>query len=370
MRISHDLKSYVRKFPDNQMAWYLLGKEYERDGQKAKANYCFERSGGVYEAFEHSKAPTKIWMEYREKWMEMEEEKRKKKKRRKSVLFLLLCTLLILIPSAAAPGVERGQLYSEDWETEMKETSGIDSAGGDGTSQDRVEQVADNRVKFIAAPVQDEKMKNETTGLIINNVRLQEGHTVIVNVPKKGEYLYWQSQAEPAYRLTSNGEGGVYSESLLDESCSCMPPDQNLSLREAAEEWAAKQELSVILLSALSAFKETNNRFPEQFDELVQPFPNNMVGGSSAQLKKLFPEMITLLKHKERDRSASAITYPESDLEQKDIEDRNPPLLKSFEDTWGGQPVMQSPLQIIINKKTHRLMVLSGNVILRNYEVG
>lgn len=45
MNHSPHLKSYVKMHPDNKMAWYLLGKEYESSGQEGKANYCFNRAG-------------------------------------------------------------------------------------------------------------------------------------------------------------------------------------------------------------------------------------------------------------------------------------------------------------------------------------
>ncbi|MDG0813624.1 hypothetical protein [Cohnella rhizosphaerae] len=51
------IKDYLLKHGNNQMAWYLLGKEYLSRGQEAKANYCFAQAGPVYEAFESKKEP-------------------------------------------------------------------------------------------------------------------------------------------------------------------------------------------------------------------------------------------------------------------------------------------------------------------------
>ena len=368
MRISHDLKSYVRKYPDNQMAWYLLGKEYERDGQEAKANYCFERSAGVYEAFERNKAPTQLWMDYKEKWMEMQEVKRRKKTRQKIVWFVLLCIFLILIPSAAAPGMGKDLPLAEDWTSEMNNIAREDRIEGVGTFSSGAVQVGESAIQYLAAPVLDEEMQNELTGLIINHARLRKGHTVIVDMPKKQKYLYWPLQAAPVSRLTSNGEGGVFSETWAGESCSCLPSERNSSLQAGAEEWASKQEQAVIILSTIFAYQEKNGRFPEQFDEVIQPFPNNISAGTSASLKKMFIEMIGFAKDKEKE-SFGSNTYADRWEPQMD-KDRVKAHLVSFEDTWGGEPVLQSPIQIVINKKTHRLMVLSGNVVLRNYEVG
>lgn len=68
------LKRYVKMHPNNRMGWYLLGKEYEADGQMGKANYCYNKAGDVYEAFEHSKVPADILKDYEAKLMEMAEK--------------------------------------------------------------------------------------------------------------------------------------------------------------------------------------------------------------------------------------------------------------------------------------------------------
>lgn len=36
MKNSQHLKAYVQMHPDNKMAWYLLGKEYYKNGQQGK----------------------------------------------------------------------------------------------------------------------------------------------------------------------------------------------------------------------------------------------------------------------------------------------------------------------------------------------
>ena len=101
------LRTYVKKHPDNKMAWYLLGKEYVREGQEGKANYCFQQAGEVYEAFERSKAPADIWVDYQNKLVEMGEQKEKKQRIRKMWLTLLMLLVLALVPPADAPGFNR-----------------------------------------------------------------------------------------------------------------------------------------------------------------------------------------------------------------------------------------------------------------------
>lgn len=370
MRFSHDLKSYVRKYPDNQMAWYLLGKEYERDGQEAKANYCFERSASVYEAFERNKAPTLLWMDYKEKWLEIQEKKRRGHTRRRSICLLLLCTFLLLIPSAAAPGMRSESHPVEDWTSEINNFTRDERIEEAGTFSSSTVHAAGSEIQYLAAPILNKEIKNEVTGLILNKAQYAIGHTIIVDMPKKQEYLYWPLEAELAYRMTSNGAGGVFSETWIDDSCSCLPSERNSSLQAGAEKWASRQVQAVVLLSAITTFQEKNGRVPEQFDELIEPFPNNILAGTSLSLKKLFIELLAYAKDNEKEFPGSSNTYTDNWKSQMNVKDGAKAHMVSFEDTWGGEPALQSPIQIVINKNTHRLMVLSGNVVLRSYEVG
>ncbi|KAF4325371.1 hypothetical protein G195_000982 [Phytophthora kernoviae 00238/432] len=42
----------------------------------------------------------------------------------------------------------------------------------------------------------------------------------------------------------------------------------------------------------------------------------------------------------------------------------------AFVDTLGGKPFLQDRLEIIVDKSRHKLALISGNTIIRNYEVG
>lgn len=52
MKNSEYLKKYVGSHPDNQMAWYLLGREYTAKEEHQKAEFCFKKAGEVYKVFE------------------------------------------------------------------------------------------------------------------------------------------------------------------------------------------------------------------------------------------------------------------------------------------------------------------------------
>ncbi|WP_269800222.1 tetratricopeptide repeat protein, partial [Paenibacillus phocaensis] len=100
------LKKYVENHPNNKMAWYLLGKEYEAAGQAGKAHYCYIQAGNVYEAFESSKIPLpeEVLSGYKEGLMKETHRREKRGRFLRKLSLALLIALLIWIPSAHAPG--------------------------------------------------------------------------------------------------------------------------------------------------------------------------------------------------------------------------------------------------------------------------
>ncbi|MDQ8736767.1 hypothetical protein [Paenibacillus sp. LHD-38] len=95
------LKQFVKQHPDNQMGWYLLGKQYLLAGKEGKANYCFLQAGEVYDAFEHESHPLS------EKQLQLLKEwglrhKRKMLVRRTAALAVLLLFIAVLVPANGA----------------------------------------------------------------------------------------------------------------------------------------------------------------------------------------------------------------------------------------------------------------------------
>ncbi|UUZ93907.1 hypothetical protein LJK87_04305 [Paenibacillus sp. P25] len=86
------LKKYVRQHPDNKMAWYLLGREYEASGKRGKALYCYAQAGEIYEAYENQtvQLPPEA-LEPIERW-----RKASRRKKRLAVLRALVLTALPL----------------------------------------------------------------------------------------------------------------------------------------------------------------------------------------------------------------------------------------------------------------------------------
>ncbi|MCM3783103.1 L,D-transpeptidase [Neobacillus mesonae] len=360
MRQPHDLKSYVRKHPDNQMAWYLLGKEYERNGQTAKANYCFERSGGIYEAFEHSKAPAQVWMDYQQKLMEMEKQKRKQMLKRKTAAVLLWFFLLGLVPSAAAPAFINEMLTAQDFAQNTEQEIEPSESEEELVS----EAYPDTSNAFTGIALLNDDTADEDIGEMMNELRSYPVSLIALGMEKENEYLLWGGDKKPVHQFVSRGDGTVKSTSLLPEWCKCTP-EENAKLLQEANKWGEKEEEAVVLLSAIQSFKQHNGRFPEDIGEIARPFPDNMIGGVSPSMKKLYPEVLSYIKAGEQQMGA----LEEAGANPNHLSEE-PLALLSFKDTLGAQPYMKEPLSVVVNKDTYRLTVLSGNVVIRNYEVG
>ncbi|GAK38652.1 ErfK/YbiS/YcfS/YnhG family protein [Paenibacillus sp. TCA20] len=369
MRMPHDLKSYVQKHPDNQMAWYLLGKDYERSGQTAKANYCFERSGGIYEAFEHSKAPAQVWMEYQHKLMQLEQQRKKQQIKRKTAAILLWLLLLGLVPSAMAPDAMNIDVVTELAGESLPEQGLeiIDYSEEQGAAHESEAYEAGlEPPRFTGIPQINGEVTDEAAGKLMNQLRRTDASIITLGLEQENEFLIWGASTArpPVYQFHSNGEGTVTSQSLLPEWCKCTPEDlKNLSA--SAISWGQKEEQAIALRSAITAYKQLNGVYPARIEQLMKPFPNNHIGGVSSSMRELYPEMLDYMQSVTADYRDSE---PDPIMGEQSSEDG--PSLPSFEDTYGGEPYMKESLSIIVNKETHRLTLLSGNIVLRNYEVG
>lgn len=369
MRMPHDLKSYVQKHPDNQMAWYLLGKDYERSGQTAKANYCFERSGGIYEAFEHSKAPAQVWVEYQHKLMQLEQQRSKQQIKRKSAAILLWLLILGIVPSAMAPDAMDVDVVTELAEESSSE-QGLDrivySEEQDAPDGSEADEIDPGPPMFTGIPLINGEATDEDSGRMMNQLRRTDATIITLGLERENEFLLWGTSAarQPVYQFHSNGEGAVMSKSLLPEWCKCTPEDHK-DLSASAVRWGQKEEQAIALLSAITAYQQQNGVYPERIEQLMKPFPNNRIGGVSSSMRELYPEMLDYIKSVAGDDRDSG---PDSiDVEQSSEDGA---ALPGFEDTYGGEPYMKESLSIVVNKETHRLTLLSGNMVLRNYEVG
>lgn len=355
-----DLRSYVKKHPDNKMAWYLLGKEYLGEGQEAKANYCFQQAGEVYEAFERSKAPADIWMDYQEKLEEMSEQKEKKRRRRKMGLTLLMLLLLASLPPADAPGanMKASHALSEALEPEkdVPEAQPVDE------KQEAKAGSLESSV-FTAAALGGGNDGGAALAAAWSGSGAGVTTTAVLGMQTADAWSVWKRDMPVKYIMQTNPKGRLTAQSYDAEQCSCKPPEVSSKIKRMALAWTARQEAAAALSSAIISYHKQNKTWPKSVTALAQPFPNNILGETSAEMSEMFPQLLEVHQNKVqvKDGSSGGKTQTSDSPEAKE---------SPFADTLGGQPFLDKPFEMVIDKSKHRLALISGDTIVRMYEVG
>ncbi|MCM3173428.1 L,D-transpeptidase [Paenibacillus sp. MER 99-2] len=349
------LRTYVKKHPDNKMAWYLLGKEYLNEGQEAKANYCFQQAGEVYEAFERSKAPADIWVDYQNKLVEMGEQKEKKQRVRKLWLTLLMLLVLALVPPADAPGFSRDTAKAltdalaatEDQEEQADQTSLVEPESNDSSV-------------FTAGAFGGGSQGEAALAAAWAGAGSNVQTSAVLGMQVSDQWSLWKRKMPVKYIIQTNNKGRLTAQSYDAKQCDCEPPEVSVEVKQLAAAWTAKQEVAVSLSSAIGAYRKKNGAWPKNVSELAQPFPNNVIGETSPGMSEMFPVLLAMHQQGKATNAQAGSAAGENAADSADV----------FGDTLGGEPFLNEPLEIVVDKKNHRLALISGNTIIRNYEVG
>lgn len=362
MKNSQHLKAYVQMHPDNKMAWYLLGKEYYKNGQIGKANYCFNQAGEVYEAFEHSKVPAEMLRQYEEGLLQSARERQAGGLRKRRLLLALMLLLLLLIPAAVAPGFTQGNPEGPAAE---------DAAGVLADLTPTVEEdgpAAPVGLSFTAVGA-DAVSGGQGLAGILQSAKIPSA-TAMLSMQRSGKWLLWKKKLPLAATIAKSEGGRVVYQSYNPAACACQPPDP-AAIQKQAGRWQEKQEELAVLWSAMRAYKNSKGALPQSLGELERPFPGNWLGGTTPLMKEAFAPL----------RAAAG-------LATKPAPSRSPQPSLAQEPGGGEQgkangsspaaggaageaaPFFSGPLNIIVDKQKHRLAVTSGNIILRNYAVG
>ncbi|MGN7760640.1 L,D-transpeptidase [Paenibacillus sp. 22594] len=361
MKNSQHLKAYVQLHPENKMAWYLLGKEYYKNGQQGKANYCFNQAGEVYEAFEHSKVPADMLREYEEGLLREGRQRRDSRLRMRRTFLALMLFLLVLIPSALAP------VASTD---ESEEPASAAAAGNleepavAEPSEDATETSAQPAMAFTAA---GEDMASAGQALVkIIQSRKAPSETAVLAMKKSGRWLVWKSNLPLVATVEKSKQGKAVYQSYDPAACACVPPEAG-GLKKQAAIWQDKQEELAALWSAIRSYQNSKGTLPKSLKELAKPFPGNYLGGTTPLMKQEFSALRGALNSQMPQSSAVKASPVPTTGAGEEAGSLGTKTGKSKETQ---QPFFSSPLKIIVDKQNHRLAVTSGSIILRNYEVG
>ncbi|MFE6073037.1 L,D-transpeptidase family protein [Paenibacillus sp. NPDC057886] len=355
------LRTYVKKHPDNKMAWYLLGKEYLGEGQEAKANYCFQQAGEVYEAFERSKAPADIWVDYQEKLVEMAEQKEKKHRVRKMWLTLLMLLVLAGLPPADAPGFNRDA--AEALASALESTDNSTDNESENNPMEDLALVANSNV-FTAGAFGGGDQGEAALAAAWSGSGAKVQTSAVLGMQVAGNWSLWKRNMAVKYIVQTNSSGKLTAQSYDAKQCNCKPPEVSPEIKRLAQAWTAKQESAAALSSAMITYKKQNGSWPKSVAQLARPFPNNILGETAPGMTRMFPALLAMHQQGQmgKGKNTAEGTGESSDTQQG----KN----AAFVDTLGGKPFLQDRLEIIVDKRRHKLALISGNTIIRNYEVG
>lgn len=335
------MKKYVESHPDSRMAWYLLGKEYERMGELNKARYCFNEAGDIYKAFENEPLPVEMEAEAREKRQQIVLWKQDKKRRQKLIMRTIATALFLLIMGTI--------LITSD---------------ADAPSMSPVKQVADPNdmveVKKPNVAVQDHiylsvkgaaGKQGELLAKLLQERISADASSLIVEQDAAERWKLWTQQPQPVYVLQATDKKRISQVTQL-QLADCECEEERAKSKIKAQSWAEDQERMMQARSILSAVLTLGKKPPSDLHQLAAGYPNNTIAGVD---KLLIPY------------------YEKAYAEWKAF---GAPLTeKGGEELWKEHPASSThpfggPLRIVVDKANHRLALISGDQILRNYEVG
>ncbi|AZN42219.1 L,D-transpeptidase [Paenibacillus albus] len=365
------LKRYVQNHPKNRMAWYLLGKQYLLEGKEGKANYCFLQSGSVYDAYERKEHPlANRPKELIAKW------NRKQKfmmlTARTSAATLLLSGLMLVLPVS-------GEKEEADAPTEMAAST---SPKGNSQNQQQHEQAQASEPQSsqpglnvaIVRPAGDNTIGKALSALL-KGAGIKQQIGIAAMLQQAGKWRKWTGETRVLAMAKRQGEAAPVAVQLLDgAACDCQPSDSTAAYKLYAN-WSALQEQQWTLRSAIVQYRSINKAWPASMGALTRPYPDNVLAGTSTTMKQLFPK---LLKEMKAGASADAAgsdrdDKPASGTEAASDSESDAPA-KGTKNEETSQPadtkLPKEPLSIVVDKETHQLAVISGDVIVRSYTVG
>ncbi|MFX3633782.1 MAG: L,D-transpeptidase family protein [Candidatus Pristimantibacillus sp.] len=331
------LKVYVKQHPDNQMAWYLLGKQYMMLGKEAKANYCFIQAGDVYVAFEKKQHPlAEQPQEMLQLW-----NKRQRRKRllsRAGAIAAVLLLLIVLLPS-------------------NKRSLPVES---------EPPTVAENAIlpelAVVFVPLGERKPIGSAWDSLLQ-WPVQSKLTIAARMEEEDGWRKWTGRKKVLMTVNQPTEDTAMEVQMYDSAtCNCLPGDPSASLAKLAE-WSTEQEIRWTLASAIYQYNRLYDKWPDKLDQLIKPYPHNVLSGDKQEMRAMFNGLLSAVMV---DHGATSKIPAKADNETGD----SPTNLTNVANLQTGDQQWRKPLEIVIDKATHRLAVVNGDIIVRSYPVG
>lgn len=331
------LKKYLQEHPDNQMAWYLLGRKYSVKGETKKAEYCFRKAGDVYKVFEQMpdihqlqgspslSSPQFPYMFSRIIFIV------------KRGLFIAGIMLLLLYTNVLSPHPDSNHSDQNGLQEQPLQIL--------YTSQTISAQDWDRVISELVMP---------------RHHRFQYSIVAEPSYTTDGQWMNWHAASKlilSAERFTD--EGRLQVQYYDEESCICLPSNATVSA-QLYDKWKDEEEQTIVTVSAIQAYQVMNQAWPQHIDDLTQDYPRNILPGYSEYMQEHFDEIVVQTMGSEADANQDAGSPNRASPTGQDSID--PPTLQSAQ--------LQEPLEIIVDTANYRLALVSGNKVLRNYPVG
>lgn len=370
------LKDYLLKHGDNQMAWYLLGKMYENRGEYGKASYCYRQAGTVYEAYENRPAPPSVGLS-----PAGQAGRRRRGRRAAAVLALLAIAAWAFVaggerngweppgagdgwtaPFRPAPGV-LWQAGAPDGGPSAAKGMGHDAAAPEPDGRpDRTSMAGDpgGMDGFAAVAGLTEKGTAPADWLAdLLRRPAADAPSLVVRAPRLGTWIDWVESGAPIATVKAGAQPGTAVWTWLDPAwCGGCPVGGGVD-RARVEAWKSLQEYKLALRAAMLAYRERTGRWPEAPEALTGAYPHNTMAGWTPEMGDWFAALRAELAHR-TDGQRPAAGWPG---DSGPVAGRGRPL-------GAFAPLAAERPEIIVDKTNHRLAVVAGNVLLRNYEVG
>lgn len=346
-------KDYVLRAEDSRMAWYLLGKQYEAKGEEAKAAYCFSQAGEIYEAFENQAPPA----------LPADAAPPRAKRRlvgalRAAALVMVTAGLLLQTGKVGAPSSAMEAPTAGGAEAAMA-AEAVVVTGQKPPVETRLTVATPPAARPAYDVIAGAARPDEAGTAILAALAAGDGRqsALMVRAPLLDTWTDWQASGAPAASAYAGDQPG---EMLLQwhdaEWCACETVSGDAA-RQAVAAWKPVQEMKLALRSAIFHYRNMNGRWPRAPEDLAGAYPFNIMAGWTDEMTAWFEELTEGLRLRD---GADALGWPQG---PESDPGRAAPA-------GALEALAGMPLEIIVDKANHRLAVVSGGVLLRNYEVG
>lgn len=359
------LKDYIKEHPTNKMAWYLLGREYAAKGQQGKANYCFKQAGEVYVAFEKGGVdPDDVKADTKAEIAAITAEVRKRRTRRRQRHIAAAFAFLLLLAAGAVPAHDSGMSANADYAPPSLAWAQSMAAQPESAA-DVGPQIVYALPVASGVPQQPGDERARQIGSLLQRFHRDTGRKSMLLVEPtwddKRQWLLWSEPVRPVVAVEKadipSGARLTYYEA---EVCRCEPADgADASARYSA--WQREQMQQLVVRSALHSYMVRFGATPDRIEQMAADYPNNWLSGYTPYMKSYFEQLTRM--DEDGTRAAGGIGEEAAGEEGKRTDEQTDGLAVADD-------MLGEPIKIMIDKATHTLAVVSGDVLLRSYPVG